>query len=98
MPSTAKWHIQLIQPGFRLEAGQQYKLSFEARSVGAPRSIDLKIQSTLNPSQNTYFSQSVDSPTPKYFEYFTERTDSSARIGFSSAAMRPTLPLIRFLF
>ena len=86
MPGTAKWHIQLIQPGFRLEAGQQYKLSFEARSVGAPRSIDLKIQSTLNPSQNTYFSQSVDlTPTRKLFVYnfVPERTDSSARIGFS---------------
>ena len=40
----------------------------------------------MNPSQNTYFSQSVDlTPTRKLFEYnfAPERTDSSARIGFS---------------
>ncbi len=40
----------------------------------------------MNPSRNTYFSQSVDlTPTRKFFEYsfVPERTDPSARIGFS---------------
>jgi endoglucanase len=93
---TANWHLQLIQPGFRLRKWEVYRLQLEARSLGGSRPFKVQVQSTSEPAANTYFVKELmlDASRQKLdFNFKMDRTDPSARVSFSMGTSSADLVL-----
>lgn len=78
---TTSWHVQLLQPGLKIEKGKKYDLSFDA-SARQARNIGVGVGQDGG-SWASYFSQSVSLTTVKknYSYSFTmnNNTDNNAR-------------------
>jgi hypothetical protein len=78
---SASWHLQLIQPGFKIEKGKTYDISFDA-SANQSRNIVVGIGQDGG-GYTSYFSQSVALTTGmKNFIFsftMTNTTDNNAR-------------------
>ncbi len=83
-PGQESWHVQLSQPGLKVEAGSTYTLSFQARSE-RPRAIRAVVGQAHEPWNTAASTQAALGKEWRAFHlvFVSPETDENARVVFS---------------
>lgn len=82
---TASWHVQFMQPGFAVEAGQAYRVRISGRSLTGPQTLQLVLSQNHEPWQPLADARVTLSQEQQTFErlIISRLSDDQARLVIS---------------